>query len=530
MAIVNRYIDPDVVGGAGDGTTWADAYSSMSAWEAAEETDLDTANDIHIANFRASSGTDDTTATTLLGWTTSVADYIHLLGNQVSGIFDSSKYVLTTTTGAFVLSVLEENVLIEKLQVYQQRVTDSNAILVNAPGQQGITINKCIVRLVDAANVHSGIISTAAGAGSVIDIINSIIYDVGTGGSARGVRSNDADLTMNLLNTTIYNSTLGVVRSNGTVTAKNCAIFNCTDDFNGAATINNCATEQGAGEGTAGVAITQTADNYAALVVDAAGGNFNVTDASSELYNAGTNIGAPPDDIIGTARPQAVTTDIGAFELFVGTTAPPTTLPPTTLAPTTLAPTTLEPTTLPPTTLPPTTLEPTPPPTTLAPTTLPPTTLPPTTLPPTTLEPTQPPTTLPPTTLKPTTLPPTTLEPTTLEPTTLEPTTLAPTTIITTLAPTTVAPTTIATTLAPTTLPPTTVAPTTIVTTLAPTTLPPTTFIGQTTVSPTTFPEPTTLPPTSLAPTTVTLTTPAPPDVRRRGYSRCGLSLRSGWR
>jgi len=179
------------------------------------------------------------------------------------------------------------------------------------------------------------------------------------------------------------------------------------------------------------------------------------------------------------------------------TTLPPTTLPPTTLAPTTLPPTTLAPTTLEPTTLPPTTLEPT---------TLPPTTIAPTTLPPTTLAPT----TLPPTTLAPTTLAPTTLAPTTLEPTTLPPTSLAPTT------------------LAPTTLPPTSLVPTTFVKpTLAPTTLPPTTLV-PTTIGPTTFP-PTTLAPTSLAPTT-TLTTPAPPEVERRGYSRCGLSLRSGWR
>lgn len=197
---------------------------------------------------------------------------------------------------------------------------------------------------------------------------------------------------------------------------------------------------------------------------------------------------------------------------------------------TTVAPTTLPPTTLPPTTLEPTTLAPTTIVTTAAPTTIV------TTLPPTTIEPTQAPTTLAPTTLPPTTLEPTpaptTLPPTTLPPTTLAPTTLAPTTIVTTAAPTTIV----------TTLPPTTVAPTTQVKpTIVPTTLPPTTFIGQTTVSPTTIVEPTTLPPTtvpepttllptSLAPTTVTLTTPVPPDVRRRGYSRCGLSLRPGWR
>jgi hypothetical protein len=100
---------------------------------------------------------------------------------------------------------------------------------------------------------------------------------------------------------------------------KNTAVFGNANDISGTITLNFCATEDGDDSGNNGnITITQTADDYAALVVDAAGGDFNITDNSSELYDAGTaDIFVEDDDIIGTARPQGAAWDIGAFELVV---------------------------------------------------------------------------------------------------------------------------------------------------------------------------------------------------------------------
>ena len=55
MAEVIRYVDTDIVGGDADGTSWANAYSSLTIWEAAEQTDLPTDGDWHHVFVRASS-------------------------------------------------------------------------------------------------------------------------------------------------------------------------------------------------------------------------------------------------------------------------------------------------------------------------------------------------------------------------------------------------------------------------------------------------------------------------------------------
>lgn len=79
MADIIRYVDTDVVGGAGDGTSWADAYSSASAWNAAEATDLPTDDDKHFVYDRASAGTPETTALNLASWETDATRDIHII-------------------------------------------------------------------------------------------------------------------------------------------------------------------------------------------------------------------------------------------------------------------------------------------------------------------------------------------------------------------------------------------------------------------------------------------------------------------
>ena len=81
-AQVIKYVDTDVVGGDSDGTSWANAYSTLSAWEAGQRTDLVTDGDYHTVYLRGS--TDDTTCFTITtaNWTTGAANYIEIIGTD----------------------------------------------------------------------------------------------------------------------------------------------------------------------------------------------------------------------------------------------------------------------------------------------------------------------------------------------------------------------------------------------------------------------------------------------------------------
>ena len=91
-AQVIRYVDPDAAGAA-NGTSWADAYTSLSAWEAAEQTDLVSAGNYHTVYCRSSGGTDDTTPFAINSWTTGSSNYIVIIGSDfpADGVYDNSK-------------------------------------------------------------------------------------------------------------------------------------------------------------------------------------------------------------------------------------------------------------------------------------------------------------------------------------------------------------------------------------------------------------------------------------------------------
>jgi len=321
--LVSIIVDPGEGGGYD--------YSSLDAWEDAlgGTTSGNLVNDDEIAQAlcRSSGGTDDTTAVAVNGWTTDATRYIEIKGTDFpdDGIYADTEYVLATTD-AVALSITEENVRVTNLQVFSTVTADNGgaAIYTTTGVSAGhIIIDSCILKGAGTGDGSNMGYRTADG--SITSTIkNCIIYgfksdsDEEDGGFC-GVYSTGTK-NLYLYNCTIYSNNIGIYQNNDPVTAKNCAIFNNFDDISGTVTLGNCATDNGDDSGNNGnITITQSADDWAALVTDAAGGDFSVTDADSQLYDAGeADVFAEDDDIMDTARPQGDHWDIGAFEFIVG--------------------------------------------------------------------------------------------------------------------------------------------------------------------------------------------------------------------
>ena len=331
MAAIVRYVDTGSDAG-GDGTTSATssgdnthAYQSLNAWEVAEETDLDTANNTHTFHTnRTNSGGIDQLICLIDGWTTSVTDFITVIADDfpAGGIYDDTKYIIENNDDtAAAVDIKEDFVRLINLQVL---LTTTNGIrfgIRNSAQGAGaiIHVDSCIVKGV-CSGTDDAIGIMLQDADATVYVYNTIVFDF-IAGADTGFRGIQTKGTVNIYNCTISNCYYGIIRSTETTIAINCAVFNNTIDFGGTVTIINCATDESAGEGANGVDISGTWDTTCFTAPEADPPDFSVQDDQSPVYQTGN--GATPksiftDDIIGTTRDAVdLNWDIGAFELIV---------------------------------------------------------------------------------------------------------------------------------------------------------------------------------------------------------------------
>ncbi len=307
MATVERYVDTDVVGGAGDGTSFEDAYSSLSAWEAAEQTNLVTDGDLHIVHCRASSGTSDSTAVLVDGWTTDATHNITIQvdeADRFNGEYDETAYRIVLSSSTYVFRAVEDYMEIYGLQFHNQVSGDSTSWCVDGIGEWG-KLGYCLLSCPDdGVGLYMARTNTQY-------VYNCLFYNPHTEGStAKGIEINSG--TNYILNCTFHDFDDGVYTSGGDTYATNCISFDNADDFNrfgGSLTIDHCASDDG--DGTNSV---QPGD-WTLVLTDYPNNVFSLKSTDTDCTGAGTDdpgSGLYSDDIVGYTRTSIW--DIGAFE------------------------------------------------------------------------------------------------------------------------------------------------------------------------------------------------------------------------
>lgn len=321
MAIITRYVNPASVGG--DGTTSGlsgatAAYASLSAWNAAEANDLVTATNSHVVNCAGS--TADTTAVTLSAtWTTSATYDITINGDLASSKWDATKYRLSASLYPLTINISHVN--INNFQ--SENSADDNSIgAINIAGAAIVTIDKCIFRIKPQAYTYGNNARVVMGntdrTGN-LKISNTLIY----GADAVGVKSstygffetNHSSGNTYLSNITVAECINGISDGYNDIIAINCLCYNnTTADFS--ASFNASSNYNASSDTSAPGANSRISQTF--TFVDSANGDFGLTssDAGARDYGTDLSAGTPPvsDDIIGTARPQNSTYDIGYFE------------------------------------------------------------------------------------------------------------------------------------------------------------------------------------------------------------------------
>ena len=319
MAALQEYVDPDATG-AGNGNSPTDAYTALTTWESTEQQDLtDGGGDTMTCTCLASSGTADTAKITVSGWTTGVANYILIEAASTdrasaSG-WDATKYRLQVTDD-HCLVVNEDYFRVGSLQIggLYSSVAAKYAINIGSVGTSDIRIYNCYL---DADGTQRGIIITDVDA--IVKIWNTIMYDMDDRGVT--VSNSTSVVVYNCIASLITGDAIRLV--NGSLTVKNTASFNNTDDFHddiASMVIDYNASDDN--DGTNNVAESGGGVAWPDDFIDAANGDFTLKSGSG-LVGGGTDdpgSGLYSDDINGDTRTSPW--DVGADEFIsaAGTT------------------------------------------------------------------------------------------------------------------------------------------------------------------------------------------------------------------
>lgn len=303
------WIDVDVVGGAGDGSSLANAESSMSAFESGEQGNLVISDEYYDVYCYATSGGNDTTSCSWSGWTTGLGNDLRITCPQRTTAhynWVDSIYTMVISN-ADCITIAVNYISFTGLQVELDSGDSTNDeifICASITNAGTCSISRCYAR---------------AGAASVCTCYSFQDADMTfTLSSSVGVATSTGRDTYFVAGTGyIYHNVLTGGASgfrsgtSGTYTVTNNALFNTADDYitgaGSTVTIDHNASDDGDGTN----AVAPSGGNWANEFEDYANGDFRVKNTGN-LYHAGADLAITTDYRGNTFH--ATTPSIGAFE------------------------------------------------------------------------------------------------------------------------------------------------------------------------------------------------------------------------
>lgn len=317
-----QYIDSDVAGGTGDGSSWENAYATIALWEAQNLNLTDGGGDTLTVYCR---GTTDNAKVNISGWTTNESCTITIKGNNTSGVWDADCYTIDGGTDYSdpAINIAVGFITLENLQIYKTNTTAADAARLcvsyneSIPSGSSETIKNCIIKTKNISTAGGSISSINIRRSVTFNIINNIIYSEQTKYMDKAIETDSSASApiLNVYNNSIINISTGIYVGNAgaTVCVKNNIFNDVVADVVGIdvadTNLTNIAEAASGmnGKGTGNVFNTSlTFANDAAY-------DYHLSASDTAAINAGTDLSSIfTTDIDGVTRTG--TWDIGADE------------------------------------------------------------------------------------------------------------------------------------------------------------------------------------------------------------------------